>query len=91
MALHYFHYNFCRIHKTLRVTPAMAAGVTDHAWDMKDLAAMISAKEEAEAPKTRGPYKKRGSLTAKEPTGNLGRLHPVSISLAYFRPNVGYS
>ena len=29
VALHYMHYNFCRIHKTLRVTPAMAAGVTD--------------------------------------------------------------
>jgi IS1 family transposase len=30
VALHYMHYNFCRIHKSLRVTPAMAAGVTDH-------------------------------------------------------------
>jgi hypothetical protein len=32
VALHYMNYNFCRIHKTLRVTPAMAAGVTDHPW-----------------------------------------------------------
>ncbi len=32
VALHYMHYNFCRIHKTLRVTPAMAAGVTDRLW-----------------------------------------------------------
>jgi hypothetical protein len=32
VALHYMHYNFCRIHKTLRITPAMAAGVTDHVW-----------------------------------------------------------
>ena len=37
IALHYMHYNFCRIHKTLRVTPAMAAGVTDHVWDVKDI------------------------------------------------------
>ncbi len=37
VALHYMHYNFCRIHKTLRVTPAMAAGVTDHVWEIKDI------------------------------------------------------
>jgi hypothetical protein len=30
IALHYMHYNFCRIHKTLRVTPAMEAGIADH-------------------------------------------------------------
>jgi hypothetical protein len=55
VALHYFNYNFCRIHKT-RVTPAMAAGVTDRAMDMSDLAALIAAQE---APVTkRGPYKK---------------------------------
>src|SRR5208283_399785 len=32
VALYYMHYNFCRIHQTLRVTPAMEAGVTDHVW-----------------------------------------------------------
>ena len=32
VALHYMHYNFCRIHQTLRVTPAMEAGVSDHVW-----------------------------------------------------------
>lgn len=36
-ALHFAHYNFVRIHQTLRVTPAMAAGVTDHLWGIKDL------------------------------------------------------
>lgn len=61
VALHYFHYNFCRIHKTLRVTPAMAAKVTDRVWDMSDLASLIEAKEQAEMPKTRGPYKKRAA------------------------------
>jgi IS1 family transposase len=60
VALHYMHYNFCRIHKTLRVTPAMAAGVTDHVWDVKDIAALVEAAEAAEAkPGKRGPYKKR--------------------------------
>jgi hypothetical protein len=30
-------YNFCRVHKTLRVTPAMEAGITDHVWDIREL------------------------------------------------------
>jgi hypothetical protein len=34
VALHYMHYNFCRIHKTLRVTPAMEVGLTDHIWNL---------------------------------------------------------
>ncbi len=36
-AAHFAHYNFVRIHKTLRVTPAMAAGVTDRLWTMSEL------------------------------------------------------
>ena len=44
IALHYMHYNFCRIHKTLRVTPAMAAGVTDRVWDVSDIAALLDSK-----------------------------------------------
>ena len=44
--------------KTLRVTPAMAAGVTDKLWDMSDLVAIVEAAESAPA-KVRGPYKKR--------------------------------
>jgi hypothetical protein len=34
IALHFFYYNFVRIHKTLKVTPAMAAGVTDRLWEV---------------------------------------------------------
>jgi IS1 family transposase len=41
VALHYMHYNFCRIHQTLRVTPAMEAGIADHAWSMDELAALL--------------------------------------------------
>ncbi|HZS04416.1 MAG TPA: IS1 family transposase [Blastocatellia bacterium] len=37
LALHFAYYNFCRIHQTLRVTPAMEAGLTDRVWDMIDL------------------------------------------------------
>jgi IS1 family transposase/transposase-like protein len=37
IALHFAHYNFCRVHKTLRVTPAMEAGLTDHVWSVAEL------------------------------------------------------
>jgi transposase-like protein/IS1 family transposase len=39
LCLHFAHYNFCRIHRTLRVTPAMQAGITDRVWDIADLLA----------------------------------------------------
>jgi len=45
VALHYMHYNFCRIHKTLRVTPAMAAGVTDRLWSIADIVTVLEAWE----------------------------------------------
>jgi hypothetical protein len=36
-ALHFAYYNFCRVHSTLKVTPAMAAGITDHRWSIREL------------------------------------------------------
>jgi hypothetical protein len=36
-ALHFAYYNFCRVHQTLRVTPAMEAGLTDHVWTIAEL------------------------------------------------------
>ena len=59
LALYFAHYNFCRIHKTLRMSPAMAAGITDRLWSMEDIVAKID--EMAPAPKPRGPYKKRSA------------------------------
>jgi hypothetical protein len=41
VALHFMYYNFCRIHSSLRVTPAMAAGVADHVWTMEEVAALL--------------------------------------------------
>jgi hypothetical protein len=38
-ALQFAYYNFCRVHQTLRVTPAMEAGITDHIWTIKELLA----------------------------------------------------
>jgi IS1 family transposase len=41
VALHYMHYNFCRIHQTLRVTPAMEAGISDHVWSVEEIASLL--------------------------------------------------
>ena len=64
VALHFVFYNFVRIHKMLRCSPAMAAGVTTRLWDMSDIVALIEAREAAEAPKVRGPYKRRQPAAA---------------------------
>jgi IS1 family transposase len=44
VALHFMHYNFCRIHKSLRVTPAMEAGITDHVWTLAELISLIGKR-----------------------------------------------
>lgn len=41
VALHFMHYNFCRIHQSLRVTPAQAAGVTNKLWDAEDIVVLL--------------------------------------------------
>jgi len=58
VALHMMYYNFVRIHKTLRMTPAMAAGVSDRLWEIEDVAMLVEAAEAK--PAKRGPYKKVG-------------------------------
>jgi hypothetical protein len=40
VALHFMYYNFARVHKTLGVTPAMAAGITDHVWTLEEIASL---------------------------------------------------
>ena len=41
IALHFMHYNFCRIPQSLRVTPAMEAGISDHVWSLEEIAALL--------------------------------------------------
>jgi len=52
VALHYMHYNFCRIHQSLRVTPAMEAGISDHVWSLEEVIALFEVREKPE-PKIR--------------------------------------
>src|SRR5271154_6889879 len=56
VALHMMYYNFVKIHSKLRVTPAMAAGVTDRLWEVSDIVALWEAVEPK--PGKRGPYRK---------------------------------
>lgn len=58
LALYFVYYNFVKIHKTLRVSPAMAAGVSSKLWKMEDIIALIDSNE---VPTKRGPYKKQDS------------------------------
>src|SRR5438874_1636794 len=41
LALYFMYYNFCRIHQTLRVTPAMEAGISDHVWDLDEIIGLL--------------------------------------------------
>lgn len=57
LALYFVHYNFIRIHKSLRISPAMAAGIADTIWDWTDV---VSRIDELLGPlPPRGPYRKR--------------------------------
>jgi IS1 family transposase len=46
VSLHFMHYNFVRIHQTLRMSPAMAAGVTDRLWEISDIVRLLEEREE---------------------------------------------
>jgi hypothetical protein len=56
LALYFVWYNFVKVHKTLRMSPAMAAGITDKLWSIEDFAALVDAAQPK--PSKRGPYKK---------------------------------
>ena len=58
VALHFMSYNFCRQHKSLnKISPAMAAGVTDRLWDIEDIVRLVD--EAALQPKRPAAYRKR--------------------------------
>ena len=45
IAIHYMHYNFCRVHESIRVTPAMEAGIANHVWSIEEVIALLNVKE----------------------------------------------
>jgi hypothetical protein len=60
LSLYFVFYNFCRIHKSLRIRPAMAAGLSDTVRDMEWIVGLIDTREGL--PKKRGLYKKRAEI-----------------------------
>src|SRR5436309_8274090 len=59
VAIYALHYNFARIHKTLRITLSMAAGLSDHVWSLEEI--IMMAESYMPKPGKRGPYQKRNS------------------------------
>jgi hypothetical protein len=59
LALHFVHYNYVRVHLSLRMPPAMAAGISDRLWSMDDIVVLVDARNGP--PRKRGPYKPRQS------------------------------
>lgn len=60
VAINAVYYNFARIHKTLKITPTMAAGLSDHVWSLEEIVMM--ADSFMWEPAKRGPYKKREKI-----------------------------
>ena len=67
------HYNFCRVHGTLKTTPAVEAGLADHVWNRRELARMIIEHGRSES--LRGPYRCGKSQVGSDvvPMRNWGR------------------
>ena len=83
-ALQAAYYNFCRVHQTLRVTPAMQAGITDHVWSLGELVQTATALP-ADTPPVAPPPPTYPGLTAaqakgvKAGTGSRGRAHGLRV------------
>ena len=59
ISLHFMYVNFIRIHQTLRMTPAMAAGVSDRLWEMSDVVALLGDEREQRIEKGRETAKRK--------------------------------
>jgi hypothetical protein len=57
VSLHFMHYNFARIHKSLKVTPAMEADIAAHVWSIEEIVRLVAAPEAKKC----GPYKARAA------------------------------
>lgn len=78
VALHYTHTNFCHIPRNMRVTAAMASGVTDHVWDLAELMAAALSEPAAEKPEPMPLAIPKPEGVARELPGGRGWLRVVS-------------
>lgn len=77
VALCYTHYNFCHVIRTLRVTPAMQAGITDHPWTLEEFMDALLDESPAEAPTSRPLMHRRPEGVARELPNGRGFLRLV--------------
>lgn len=77
VALNYVHYNFCHVVSTLRVTPAMQAGITDHVWDLEEFMDAVLTEEEAGKPKAKSLEHPKPETPARELPNGRGWLRVV--------------
>ena len=75
VALYAMHYNFCRVHEALRITPAMQLGVTDHVWSIGEL---IGAALDGELPPGTGPESPM-NLDPSDTVQSVRRFHPFTV------------
>ena len=61
ICLHFAYYNMCRVHSSLKTTPAVSAGVSDHVWTLTELIGLLEAAEAT--PIKRGSYVKRQAIS----------------------------
>jgi IS1 family transposase len=76
VSLHFMYYNFVRIHQTLRVTPAMKAGITDRLWEIGDIVNLLEAREERLAEEQRRD-REAGFYKVYAPAGEQRRRRPA--------------
>lgn len=69
VSLHFAHYNWCRVHMTLRVTPAMSVGLTDHVWSIEELLSAIEALPKPTTPAPSAPAGPSGPIASRLPGG----------------------
>ena len=80
------HYNFCRVHGSLRVTPAMKSGLSDHVWGLDELVGAVGERQRySTAESIRQSAPRIGGLTATE-FGSQGRLSGRLPQLQHIRP-----
>ncbi len=78
--LHMFAYNFVRMHKTLRMTPAMAAGLTDRLWGVEEIVALLEAKEEKEALAARSAKPAKPTIVRSSREYKAIPLTPIKVN-----------
>lgn len=84
-------YNFVRIHQTLRITPAMAVGVTDRVWDIADIVRMVEEREARELRESRDERNERSYNPFRPALGHSEHCDIAMENMSQHCQNIGTS